>query len=369
MAGELGIGIIGAGSIAKGGHIPGYLSIPDRCRVVAIADIEIGRAKNLATQFGIPHVFERYEELLDVDEIGAVSVCTPPHAHAPATIAALKSGRHVMTEKPMAVDLAAARAMVSAAHASRRILAVDFQTRFIAQAQAMKRFVDAGDLGEVYLARARYVRRRGIPAYGAFHSKEYSGGGALMDIGVHILDACLWLMGFPTAVSASGSVFRKLVTQEDVYNPMGQWDRAASDVEESAVGFVKFSNGAAMTLECAWALNVAAMDFGIDLVGNHGGGEVLFEEAQHAAPGVHALRVFKDTGEMLVDWTPSSGATAAYPPRDRPSPHTLSIQNFVTAILEGTPPLVTGEHGLMTSTIIDALYRSAASGREVVLES
>ena len=366
MAGELGIGIVGAGSIAKGGHIPGYLTMPDRCRIVAIADIEIGRAEQLAAQFDIPHVFDNYEQLLGVDEIDAVSVCTPPNAHAPVTIAALQSGRHVMTEKPMALDLAAARAMVAASHAAKRILAVDFQTRFIRQAQTMKRFVDAGDLGEIYFARARYTRRRGIPAYGAFHSTELSGGGALMDIGVHILDTGLWLMGFPTAVSASGSTFRKLVTQDDVFNPMGQWDRAASDVDESAVGLIKFANGAAMTLECAWALNVGETDFGIDLAGDKGGGEVRFDEAKHAALGTHPVRVFKDTGEMLVDWIPSSGsAMPAYPPGDAPKPHTLSMQNFVNAVIEGTPPLVTGDQGLVTSTIIDALYQSAASGKQI----
>ena len=187
-----------------------------------------------------------------------------------------------------------------------------------------------------------------------------------MDIGVHILDTGLWLMGFPTAVSASGSTFRKLVTQDDVFNPMGQWDRAASDVDESAVGLIKFANGAAMTLECAWALNVGETDFGIDLAGDKGGGEVRFDEAKHAALGTHPVRVFKDTGEMLVDWIPSSGsAMPAYPPGDAPKPHTLSMQNFVAAIIEGTPPLVTGDQGLVTSTIIDALYQSAASGKQI----
>jgi predicted dehydrogenase len=364
MSGEFGIGIVGAGSIARGGHIPGYLSIPDRCRVVAIADIEIGRAKKLAAEFDIPYVFNSHEKLLEVDEVDAVSVCTPPSAHAPATIEALKSGRHVMTEKPMAVDLTAARDMVAAAHTAGRVLAVDFQTRFIAQAQAMKQFIDSGELGNIYFARASYVRQRGIPARGAFHSKEKSGGGALMDIGVHVLDACLWLMGFPTAVSASGSVFRELVTQENVFNPMGQWDRATSDVEESAVGLIKFASGAAMTLECAWALNVASTKFGIDLAGNSGGGQVQFEEAKHGDPGTSPLAVFKDNGRMLLDWTPNPGA----PPRDLPTPHTLSMQNFVTAATEGSDPLVTGDQGLVISTIVDALYRSAASGREVIIE-
>ena len=170
-------------------------------------------------------------------------------------------------------------------------------------------------------------------------------------------------------MSASGSIFRELVTQEHVFNPMGQWDREASDVDESAVGLIKFANGAAMTLECAWALNVAQTDFGIDLAGDKGGGQVRFDEAQHADPNAQPVRVFKDTGQMLVDWIPSSGATPAYPSREPLSPHTLSIQNFVAAAIEGTPPLVTGDQGLVNSTIIDALYRSAASGREVVIES
>ena len=256
MAGEIGIGIVGAGGVARGAHVPGYLSMPDLCRIVAIADIEIERAEALAAEFDISYVFDSYEQLLEVDEIDAVSVCTHADFHAPVTIAALESGRHVMTEKPMAVDLASARAMVEASHRAKRILAVDFQTRFIRQAQTMKGFVDAGELGEIYFVRARYVRRRGIPGRQAFHTKEQSGGGALMDIGVHILDTGLWLMGFPTAVSASGSIFRKLITQEDLFNPMGDWDRSATDVDESAVGLIKFANGAAMTLECAWGMNV-----------------------------------------------------------------------------------------------------------------
>lgn len=366
MAGEIGIGIVGAGGIARGGHIPGYLSMPDRCRIVAIADIEIERARQLAAQFDIPHVFDSHEDLLSVDEIDAVSVCTHPDTHAPVTIAALQSGRHVMTEKPMAVDLASARAMVEASHRFKRILAVDFQTRFIRQTQTMKRFVDAGDLGEIYFARARYVRRRGIPSGQAFHSRAESGGGALMDIGVHILDTGLWLMGFPTAVSASGSIFRKLITQEELFNPMGDWDRSTTDVDESAVGLIKFANGAAMTLECAWGMNVGETDFGITLAGDKGGGEVRFDEARHAAAGTHPVRVFTDTGEMLVDLIPSSDmAVQSYPPRDAPKPHTLSMQNFVNAIIAGTEPLVTGDQGLITSTIIDALYRSAESGQQV----
>ena len=366
MAGEIGIGIVGAGGIARGGHIPGYLSMPDRCRIVAIADIEIERAEELAAQFDIPHVFDDWERMLGMDEVDAVSVCTHSDFHAPVTIAALESGRHVMTEKPMAVDLAGARAMVEASHKAKRILAVDFQTRFIQQAQTMKRFVDAGDLGEIYFARARYVRRRGIPGRQAFHTKEQSGGGALMDIGVHILDTGLWLMGFPTAVSASGSTFRKLITQQELFNPMGDWDRSATDVDESAVGLIKFANGAVMTLECAWGINVGETDFGISLAGDKGGGEVRFVEAQHAASGSHPVRVFKDTGDMLVDLIPSSdSAVQFHSSGDPPKPHTLSMQNFVNAIIEGAQPLVTGDQGLITSTIIDALYRSAESGHQI----
>jgi len=266
----------------------------------------------------------------------------------------------------ISVDLASARAMVEASHKAKRILAVDFQTRFIRQTQTMKRFIDAGDLGEIYFARARYVRRRGIPGRQAFHTREQSGGGALMDIGVHILDTGLWLMGFPTAVSASGSTFRKLITQEELFNPMGDWDRSATDVDESAVGLIKSANGAAMTLECAWGINVGETDFGITLAGDKGGGDVRFVEAQHAASGSHPVRVFKDTGEMLVDLIPSSdSAVQFHTSGDPPKPHTLSMQNFVNAIIEGTEPLVTGDQGLITSTIIDALYRSAETGRQI----
>ena len=241
-SGKLGIGIIGTGSIAQLAHIPGYQAISDQCEIVAAADVSEDALAAAQRDFGIPHLFRDYHELLQLDEVDAVSICASNPIHHPATLAALAAGKHVFCEKPLALNAADAREMVEAAQKADRILAVDFQSRFIPQAVALKQCIERGELGEVYFVRAAWNRRRGFAprTKGAFHSKALNGGGALIDVGVHVIDTALWLMGGPSPVSVSGATYLKIGNQADGgYNPWGPWNHQEMDVDDFAMAMIR----------------------------------------------------------------------------------------------------------------------------------
>src|SRR5207247_455321 len=168
--------------------------------------------------------------------------------------------KHVLVEKPLAMNAREGQEMVAAAKKSGKKLQVGFMTRFSGQAQALKRFIDAGDMGEIYYARAQALRRRGIPGWGVFIEKDKQGGGPLIDIGVHILDLTLFLMGHPTPTHVSGITYAKFGKRDDVLGLRGQWDPKKFTVEDFAVGFVRFDNGATLTLESSFVANMEEQD-------------------------------------------------------------------------------------------------------------
>ena len=349
MADKVGVGIIGAGSIANNAHIPGYLAISDRCKIFAVADVVEEVAGKTAKDHKIPKAFSDYRRLLELDEIDAVSVCTPPAAHAEATIAALEAGKHVLCEKPMAMNASEAAKMVRSARKAGRNLAIGFQSRFSAEAQALKAFIDAGELGEVYFAKALYNRRRGIPSWGKFYSRKDNGGGPLIDVGVHVMDLALWLMGHPKPVSVFGATYRKFGNRDDAFNRWGKWNSRDFDVEDFAVALIKMAGGATLSLECSWALNIGDDEQIVRLAGDRGGADV------------YPFKVYKDTGTGLFDWTPKQL-------HEVKSTHGASVADFVDSVLAGRRPLVTGEHGLVVTRIVDAIYESSEKGELVVLK-
>src|SRR5438067_7880125 len=197
------VGIIGTGRIA-GSHIAGYEKTPG-VELFAACDVIAERARETAERHRIPHVFTSFEEMVKLPELDVVSVCTPPFAHKDAAIAALEAGKHVLCEKPMALDAVEAQEMVDAWQRARRRyhnkFTIGYQGRWGRSAQTLKRFIDAGELGEIYYGRAVALRRRGVPGWGVFTNKAKNGGGPMIDIGVHALDRALWLMGHPQPAS------------------------------------------------------------------------------------------------------------------------------------------------------------------------
>ena len=188
------VGMIGAGGIARGAHQPGFAALPN-VEIVAVADPADGRAADFARDFGVPHTYTDYHDLLAREDVDVVAVATPPVAHAQATIAALEAGKHVFCEKPMAMNVTEAQAMADAAERADRVLAIDFQTRFSPDAQRAHQLVAGGHLGAPHFARATMLRQAGVPTWGIFTSKAANGGGALIDIGVHALDRALYVLG------------------------------------------------------------------------------------------------------------------------------------------------------------------------------
>ena len=178
MPEKIGVGIIGAGRIAEMCHIPGYQALGEKVEVLAVADVVGSRAEAAAAKFSIPRAFDDHRKLLELPEVDLVSVCVPPFKHRDCAIDALQAGKHVLCEKPLAMNAHEATEMIDAALAAGKKLSIQFQTRQSPQAKLLKSKIESGDLGEIYFARAHYLRRRGIPSWGMFHNRAVNGGGA-----------------------------------------------------------------------------------------------------------------------------------------------------------------------------------------------
>ena len=348
---KLRIGIIGSGGIAQSCHMKGYEAIPDLCEIVACADVNEATAKAAAEKFGVPATYTDYNEMLQKENLDAVSVATPNKFHEAPTVAALKAGVNVLCEKPLGMNADECRRMCAVARDSGKILQVGLQSRFTGNARWMKTYIDAGNMGDVQFARAQALRRRGVPGWGVFIDKSMQGGGPLIDIGVHILDLTLFLMGYPKPVSATGKTWDTLGKNPNLWNGMGDYDRSKFTVEDAAVGLIKFDNGAVVSLESSFMINGPDV-YETFLYGTKAGAKVT----PYAEPE-DALRLYTEQNKLQMDVTPSN-----IPKVD--SAHVDEVKAFVQAILDGAPSPVPGENGLTLNAIFDAIYRSSETGNE-----
>lgn len=346
------IGIIGCGGIA-GEHMRGYTAC-DGVRVVACSDISLSRAKTFARDHGIENAYDDYRKMLESEKLDAVSVCTPNYAHCEPTVAALKAGLHVLCEKPIAMNASEAELMVRTARETGKILTIGHHFRFMPHIRFLKRRIEEGALGQIYFARSNALRRRGIPGWGQFHIRAKSGGGPLIDIGVHTLDTILWLMGSPTATAVSGKTYRMFGDRPDYYSPWGEYKREEFDVEDFAAGFVRLANGATLVLEASWAAHIGENDnFAQVLLGDRGGATLLPFGPQ-AGVRIHSFQE-----EAMLDLSASGF------PELRP--HVEEIRHWVACLRGEAQPLVQPEECLNVQRIIDAVYASSEEGKEVLL--
>jgi predicted dehydrogenase len=344
MKRKLRCGVIGLG-MGKG-HVRGYQSHPD-AEVVAIADPDAKRLQAVGDEFKVPQRYADPLEMLAKADLDVVSVATPNKFHLPLTLAALKAGCHVLCEKPMAMSAAEGSRMVAAAKKARRRLMINFSYRFTEQAWALKQQVDTGILGEVYYGRTIWHRRRGMPGFGGwFGQKALSGGGPLIDLGVHRLDMALWLMGHPKPVWAMGGAWNPIATR--IAKAQGK----AYDCEDLACGMIRFANGAMLEVEASWAANIAERELmETRLLGTQAG---LVQRNRNETYEFEAEIYLERNGAQydMKLHPPVPGAPNAY-------------AHFVSSILNKTPHLATGEEGLMVMKILDAIYASAAKGAPV----
>ncbi|WP_210608466.1 Gfo/Idh/MocA family protein [Priestia flexa] len=366
---KLKIGIIGCGGIANQKHFPALTHLKERCEMVAFCDVVVERAQKAAREFGTgdAKVYEDYRELLKDETIDIVHVLTPNVMHSPITVAAFEAGKHVMCEKPMAHTTEAAQKMMDAWKKSGKKFTIAYQNRFREEIQALHKSCENEELGDVYFAKAHAVRRRAVPTWGVFPDKSQQGGGPLIDIGTHALDITLWMMNNYKPVSVTGSVFHKLgqLPEATEGNLFGEWDPETFEVEDSAFGYIKMENGATIFLESSWALNVLdAREAATTLCGTKGGAEVIsgmgFKEKELIYNSSHHGR--------LVEERKSPIGNIAYFEGGSKSPEVLEAKQWLEAVEEDKEPLVKPEEAFVVTKILDAIYKSAETGKEVVFE-
>ena len=368
---KLKIAIVGCGGIANQKHMPSIKTQADKAEMVAFCDIIPERAEKAAKEYGVEgaKVYTDYKEMLaDTSiQIDVVHVCTPNVAHCPITVAAFEAGKHVMCEKPMAHCTADAQKMIDAWKKSGKKFTIGYQNRLRDDTQTLHASCEAGELGEIYFAKAHALRRRAVPTWGVFPNKALQGGGPLIDIGTHALDITLWMMNNYEPESVSGQVFYKLGRQEDgpEGNVFGPWDPKTVEVEDSAFGLVKMKNGAVIYLEASWALNVLkSMEASTTLCGTKAGAEI------HHGGSYPTDELIYNTVEhnQLMEKTISPAGVVDFFEGGAAAEAVREQEQWLNAIINDTDPLVKPEQAFVVTQILEGIYKSAETGKEVFFD-
>ena len=253
---KLKVGIIGCGNIANGKHMPS-IAVIDNLEMTAFCDIIPERAEEAARKYGTSdaRVYTDYRELLKDESINSVRVLTHNQLHAEISIAAMRAGKHVLCEKPMAANYADALEMVKVQKETGMVLTIGYQHKYDPDVLYAKAEAEKGTFGEMYYAHANVVRRRGVPLQGEFLRMNGQGGGALIDIGTQAVDTALYIMDNYKPKMVLGKTFDKLKNQKETGNPWGDWNPDIYEVEEFASAFLVMENGATLIIEASWALN------------------------------------------------------------------------------------------------------------------
>ncbi|MCP3774466.1 Gfo/Idh/MocA family oxidoreductase [Paenibacillus sp. MZ04-78.2] len=359
------IGIIGCGGIANGKHLPSLYKLKDMAVMTAFCDIVEERAVKAAAQYGSEDakVYTDYRELLEDGSIDIIHVLTPNNSHSEITVASLEAGKHVMCEKPMAINSAEAKKMLEAAERTGKKLTIGYQNRFRNDSLTLHEACKNGDLGEVYVAKAHAIRRRGVPTWGVFMDKDKQGGGPLIDIGTHALDLTLWMMDNYKPKLVVGSVFHKLKDKSEG-NIFGPWNTEEFGVEDSAFGFIKMENGATIHLEASWALNmINAKEAQVTLCGTEAGAEMLGE----AWEGKGYVTFNSTKYGQMIETNTSNGGGVSYYEGSSINAGDLEAKQWIEAVLYDREPLVKPEQAYVVTQILEAVYESAKTGKAVEL--
>ncbi len=355
---KLKVGIVGVGGIAENKHLPALAKLSDRVDVVAFCDIIEHQAEKNAKKYGVKDAktYTDYQKMFAHEKLDAVHVLTPNVAHSEIAVAAMEAGAHVICEKPMAKTAAGARAMLEASKRTGKLLTIAYQNRYRPDTLYLRKLVQDGELGEIYYAKAHAIRRRGVPTWGVFLNEEAQGGGPLIDIGTHALDLTLWCMDNYDVDYVVGTSYKKLGKRPGEANQMGPWNPAKYTVEDSAFGFVRMKNGATVTLDASWAVNLRISGEGLcTLCGTEAGADMMDGLHINGSKNgrLYDTKVsFDQSGVMFYDG-PST------------DPTDIEANTFYDAITKGTPLTVLPEQALVVSEILEAIYASSASGKPV----
>lgn len=350
---KLRVGIIGTGGISHC-HMSGYKKLADTVDVVAVCDIDEEKVKKYAAQYNVPRYYLNYREMLEKEKLDAVSVTTWNAEHMNATIAALEAGANVICEKPMAMNQIQAQSMLDTAKRCGKLLQIGFVRRYGNDADLLKKFIDGGTMGELYYAKATYLRRNGFPG-GWFGDKSYSGGGPLIDLGVHVMDLVRYLAGCPKPISAYGVTYSKLGPDRasgaaaNLGYTAERKGKFVYDVEDSVSALIRFDNGLAMSMEASFNLNVKNDMGNIELFGTKGGAKI---DPQ--------VEFFTDMNGEFVNVNIAHDTSLSFN-----GLFEREIGHFVDCVRDHIPCRAPAEDGVILMKMIDAIYESAKTGKAV----
>ncbi len=348
------VGIAGAGTIANMTHIEGWREAG--AQVVAVADNSPGRAAQFAAKWQVPSAFESVNGMLAaVPEIDVVSVCVPPYAHREVALASLQAGKHIYLEKPSAMNEAEMVEINDCAHRVGKLIMTGSHSVYSPNLQTVKRYIEAGHLGEVYFVKSVSDRRRGT-ARGWFRTKALGGGGVGMDTGSHSIDRVLFLLSSPKPVSVTARTYIQFgdLIPERSYKTADiaegvESDVPVADVEDMLVAFVQFENGVTAVFENTWAVNIEGVN-GLWIYGTKAG--LSLDDGT----------VYSETEDGILTDT-----KLAFPKGW--GRHTDAFASFIASIRANQQTQSPGERGILAMRILDAIYASAAQGgKQIVLD-
>ncbi|MCF6409483.1 Gfo/Idh/MocA family protein [Pseudalkalibacillus salsuginis] len=349
--GKIKVGVIGAGSISEM-HFESYKNNDD-VEIYAVCDMNEQRANEKAEKYGAKKHYKNYQDLLADSEIDAVSICTWNNTHAEITIASLEAGKHVLVEKPLTTTVEKAKQIEETVNKSGKILQVGFVRRFASNTQILKKFIDNGELGEIYYAKASCIRRLGNPG-GWFADIERSGGGPLIDIGVHIIDLCWYLMGRPKVKSVTGNTYHKLGNRSNVENlsfyKAADYNSSKNNVEDSANALIRFENGASLFVDASFSLHARKDETSIKLYGEKGGAEIE-----------PSLEIVSEKFNTILNVTPQVDSLTF----NFNQAFESEVSHFVECVLENKVPISPVEDGVEIMKILCGIYESSEKGIEV----
>lgn len=348
------VALIGAGNIANT-HLESYAKNPD-AEVYAICDINESRLNETADKFGIKRRYKDMDVMLnELPELDAADVCVWNVNHAECAIKALNAGLDVLCEKPMAYNAKEAVMMKEAADKNGKLLMIGFVLRYSDNAKIAKDFIDNGYIGDIYYSKAQYVRRHGNPG-GWFANKALSGGGPVIDIGVHVIDLTRYLMGNPKPVSVYAATFDKLGKRDNLKTAPGWVPKDAKpedpcDVEDLATALIRYDNGAVTQLEASYSLN-GEESVKRQLFGTKAGLDISSDD----------IKIYGEYNDFLTDFDIK---TSNY--KGGGDLFDNEINHFIDCVANGAECKSKAEDGIEIMKILDAIYLSAKTGHEVIL--
>lgn len=327
--------ISGLGGIAQIAHLP-ILSKMENVEITAVCDIDKSKSKSIAQKYNVKNFFTKIDDMLANCEADCLIVTTPTNLHKEQAVKGFEHGLNVLVEKPLARTFAEASQAADASKAAKKILMVGMNNRFRPDIMMQESFISANELGEIFYIKTGFLKKRSTVETWSLKKGE-SGGGVFMDLGIVMLDIALWLLKFPKV---------KSVSAVNYYHTF-------KDVEDSSFVLIRFANNATLAIEASWTLHREDDLFYCNVYGREGSAQI------------NPLKIYKRMHGTLVNVTPLK---MEKPANTFKRAYEYELSHFINAVRNHTSHLSSGTEALERMRIIDAVYKSAKQGKEVVIK-